>query len=204
MAETKWFKALSMIHLVAVLSLCFMASCLVSLTILLLPATCAVFAVGRELIEGRYNVYDGLLKAFWKEMSRYKKSLRFLPAWLLVVLQAAGIWAAQNMGLFYLQVVLLAGGAFLLTYMFYACAYIVFFDEGVRCEVVLVKMFRRIGILASLFCLMVLVLVFFQLRFLPALALCGSFFLLVVEAVIYTTLKADLEQEEGAEGQQEK
>lgn len=200
MAETKWFKVLSMIHLIAILSLCFMGSCLISLTILFLPATCAVFAVGRELIEGRYNVYDGLIGIFWKEMFRYKKSLRFLPVWLLLILQTVGIWAAQNMGLFYLQVILLAGGAFLLTYLFYVCSYIVFCDEGVRCEVVLVKMFRHIGILLSLFCLMVLVMVFFQLRFLPVLALCGSFFLLVVEAVIYTTLKAELEKEEGAEG----
>ena len=135
MAETKWFKVLSMIHLVVILSLCFWGSCLISLTILLLPATCAVFAVGRELIEGRYNVYDGLVKAFLWEMSKYKKSLRFLPVWLLVILQAAGIWAAQNMGLFYLQVILLAGGAFLLTYLFYACAYIVFCDENIAPDI---------------------------------------------------------------------
>lgn len=189
MTETKWLKVLSMIHLVAVLSICFFCVCLFSLTILLPPALCAVFAVGKELIENKYNVFDGLFKKFWKQMLALKNSLRFLPLWLLSALQVVGIWASQNMGLFVLQVILLVCGAFLLTYLLYSCAYVVFLDENVRCEEVFVRMFSRVGILVSLFCLMVLAMVFFQPRFLPVLFLGGSFPLLVIEAAIYVTVK---------------
>lgn len=196
MTETKWFKVLSMVHLVVVLSICFFSVCLLSLTILFPTALCAVFAVGKDLIENKYNVYDGLLKRFWKEMLAYQKSLRFLPVWLLSALQAAGIWASQNMGLFFLQVILLVCGAFLLTYLLYSCAYVVFLDGNIRCEEVFVRMFRRAGVLVSLFCLMVLAMVFFQLRFLPVLFLGGSFPLLVIEAAIYVTVKEELEESE--------
>lgn len=196
MTETKWFKVLSMVHLVVVLSICFFSVCLLSLTILFPTALCAVFAVGKDLIENKYNVYDGLLKRFWKEMLAYQKSLRFLPVWLLSALQATGIWASQNMGLFFLQVILLVCGAFLLTYLLYSCAYVVFLDGNIRCEEVFVRMFRRAGVLVSLFCLMVLAMVFFQLRFLPVLFLGGSFPLLVIEAAIYVTVKEELEESE--------
>lgn len=199
MTETKWFKALSLIHLVVVLSICFCSACLLSVTILLPPALCAVFSVGHELIEHKYNVYDGLISKFLKEMKKNLKSLRFLPVWLLVLLQAAGIWAAQSMGNFFLQVILLVCGAFLLTFLCYSCAYVVFMVDGIRCEEVLIKMFGRVSILISIFCLMVLIMVFFSLRFLPVLFLVGSFPLLVIEAAVYLTVKEDLEKQEALE-----
>lgn len=198
MTETKWFKALSFLHLVVILSLCFFGICTVTLTVLAVPALCAAFAVGRDLIEHRFNVYEGLVKRFFGELKQYRRSMRFFPVWLLVLLQSVGIIAAQSMNRFLLQVILLVFGAFLLTYLCYACAYIVFIDAGIRCEEVLIRMFGQVKILFSLFCMMILVLVFFQLRFLPVLLIGGALLLLAVEAVIYITLKQELEEKEQA------
>ena len=196
MTETKWFKIVSFLHLTVMLSICFCAVTLLSLTILLIPAVCAAFAVGRDLIEKRFNVYEGVCRRFFQELKHYLRGLRFLPVWLLVLLQLTGIAAAQNLRLFWLQIGLLVCAAILMTYLFYACAYMVFLASDIRCEEVLVRMFRQVKIVFSLFCLMILLLVFFQLRFLPMLLIFGAILLLIIEAVIYLTLKEELEEAE--------
>lgn len=188
MTETKWFKILSFLHLTVVLSLCFGVVCTVTLSMAVVPAICAAFSIGKDLLEKKYDVYEGLIRRFVKELRKYGKSMRYLPVWLLVLLQAAGIMAAGTMGNFLLQTGLLVSGAFLLVYLFYACFYMVFIDGDMRCEEVFVRMFGQIKIVISLFCLMILILCFFQLRFIPVLFLCGSLLILVIEAVLSTTL----------------
>lgn len=196
MRETKLFKILSFIHLTVVLSMCFFGVSIVSLTILMIPALCAAFAVGRDLIENKFNVYDGLVKKFFVELKNYLKALRFLPVWLMILLQAAGIAAAAYMQSFWLQIVILVMAALLLTYLYYACAYMVFLPSPIRYEEILIRMFGNVKILFSLFCLSVLLLIFFQLRFLPVLFFFGAVLILIIEAVIYLTIKDELENKE--------
>lgn len=193
MKETKWFKLLSFIHLAVVLSICFFGISIITLTVLMIPALCAAFAVGRDLMENKFNVYDGLVKKFFCELKNNIKALRYLPVWLIILLQTAGIAAAGYIQSFWLQTGILVIASLLLTYLFYACAYMVFISPAIRCEEVLVRMSGNVKILFSLLCLSVLFLMFFQLKFIPFLLLFGGVFILIIEAVIYLTLKKELE-----------
>lgn len=186
--ETKLQKVLAMIHLVFFLSFVTFGMITVSASVLFLPSVCAAFAIGRDLIEGKYNVYDGLVKGFFRELLHYKASLRFFPAQLILVLQILSMKAAGTFGGFYFQILLLVIAAFLLTFLLYACAFLVLVEERMRVEEIVVRMFRRIGCLVSLFTLMILLLLFADARLFVIVLAAGALVLLAAEACIYHSL----------------
>lgn len=189
MKESKLQLVLSYIHLVFVLSLVFFGTTYLTGSILFIPGLCAAFAIGKDLLEGKFNVYDGLIKRFFHELKRFGKSLRFFPVQVIIALQFAGIIVSKSMQNFYLQVIMLVIAALLLTYLSYACAYLVFKDEKMKAEEVLILMFQHVGMVISLFILMLLLLVFFRLQMLAVALAAGALVVLVVEAAIYYTIK---------------
>lgn len=191
MIETKWYKALSFLHLIVVLSLVFFGTTLCSGTLLFLPSLCGAFSIGRDLLEGRFNVYDGLVKRFYKELFHYRKIMRYFPAQIILVLQLVGILVFREQLSFFMRSGMLAIGALMLTIMCYICGYAVFLKENIRCEEVVIKMFMQVGILISLFALMILILLFFRLKAVPVLLLAGALPVLAVEACIYYTVKKE-------------
>lgn len=199
MKETKLQKILAFVHLIFILSLVTFTTIAVSLSVLLLPSLCGAFAIGRDLIEGRYNVYDGLLKKFFKELFHYKSALRFFPAQLIWLLQLGSMKAAGVLGGFFFQVILLVIAAFLLTFLLYTCVYLVLLDEKMRVEEIVIRMFKQVGCLISLFSLTVLVLLFANGRMLPAALTAGALLLLAVEACIYHSVHNELDQQKEGE-----
>lgn len=189
MKETGLQKALAFIHLIFILSLTAFLTIAVSGTILLLPSICAAFAIGRDLLEGKFNVYDGLIKRFYKELWNYRQALRFFPAQLILYLQLFSLAVFAGDGSFTFRVVLIVIAALLLTFIFYACAYMIFIDEAIRCEVVVVKMMMQVGIFISLFILMLLLLLFISTKAALLLFVAGALILLLIEACIYYTIK---------------
>ncbi|MEN8904834.1 MAG: hypothetical protein ABF289_02630 [Clostridiales bacterium] len=186
--ETKMYKILSFVHLIFITSIFLVIITIVSCGILFLPALTSVFYLGKELMFGNYNVFDGIFKILFKKLKYYIYMLRFLPVGVLFVLQCLGIYIAALQGMYILQVFLLSTGAFLLVYHFYICGYEVFIGKEYTWFQVILTMFYKISYFLTLWILAILAIVFFQLSSIKYLLITSGIIVLAIEIVIFLAL----------------
>ncbi|MHB8128794.1 MAG: hypothetical protein ACYDEX_07340 [Mobilitalea sp.] len=190
MKETKLYRTLSLVHLIFVTSFFLGITTIASGGILLLPALTAVFYVGRDLLFGRYNVHDGLLKRLISEVRHHMRMLRFLPAEILFVMQCVGIYVASLQKMQLLQILLLAAAAFLLVFLNYVCCFEVFFGGSYTWISVIIAMFYKVSYLFSLWILAILGILFMQPNAIKYLFVAGSAIVLSIEIIIFLALMA--------------
>ena len=147
----------SAVHLIAVLSVIAFGTAYITLGILAIPAMTAAFSVGREVILKRFDVYDSLTKRFFREVRQSMDMMRYFPVQLLIILQAAGAFAAGRIGIKILVYLLIASSAFLVTFLMYVITCHVFFGKDVPLIRTAVAMFYRPVYLISVWAAMVLV-----------------------------------------------
>ena len=87
---------MSAIHLIVVLSIVCFGTIILSLGILLIPALTSAFIVGKDVIYKRYDVYDGLVKRFFSGLASEMRMMRYFPLQLIIIIQLAGIYAAEK------------------------------------------------------------------------------------------------------------
>lgn len=193
---------LSMVHLVFVLSIfCFAASYL-TLSILALPALTSAFRTGRDVLYREYDVYDSVVKTFFRNMKAEMRMMKYFPLQLFIILQAAGMYAVNRVGMQILLVPMLICTAVLLTVIVYIITYHVFVTELPQITEVVIVMFYRIQYLTIIWMLMLLVTMFFGMKLMIFFLFVGALALFAVEAVAFLgimsfrKLKGDLTEEE--------
>lgn len=199
MNESKLYKVLSFVHLVFILSIVFFTTSTLTLSFLFIPSLSAAFAIGRDLLLNKFNIYDGLVKRFFKELGKYKKTLKHFPIQILFILELIGLLSVIKLELFWMKIILIIIMSLLMTFIMYLCGFIVFLDENISYEEVFIRMFYKIEILISLFVLNILLIVLFSIKLLFLFFIAGALVILAIEAGIYYTIYKEVEKKEGEE-----
>ena len=176
------------VHLIAVLSVLTFGTIYLTLGILALPALTSAFEIGREVIYRRFSVYGSLTKSFIGGVRKHMDMMRFFPLQLIVILQAAGIYAANRTGMTVLTYPLTAGAAFVLTLMIYAAGYRVFCPDRADAVTIAVAMFYKPMYMLAVWVLMILAEVLAGVKLMAAMLIIGAIFLLAAEAVVFLGL----------------
>ena len=182
--ESLLYKILSAIHIVFFTSILCFGLIFLSGTILLIPALCAAFKIGKEVLSKKIDITDSTIKTYLVEFKNAIGTLRFLPLNLILLLNVAGMWySGLNENLTY-YVICLMITAFLLTYCLYIAGYRCFVDEKFKLMDVAFAMLFKPMFLIPLFAAMVLLTFYFGAIPAIILFLMGTFFLFALEVAI--------------------
>lgn len=176
---------MSAIHLIVVLSIVCFGTIFLSLGILLIPALTSAFIVGKDVIYKRYDVYDGLIKRFFKGLTSEIGMMRYFPLQLIILIQLAGMYAAEKVGMNFLMYLMIACISFVLTLIVYVVAYHVFYSEKPTVTEVLIAMFYRVHFFLLVWVAMLLVTTLFRVKLMGVFVLVGTIALLLVETVAF-------------------
>lgn len=176
---------MSAIHLIVVLSIVCFGTIFLSLGILLIPALTSAFIVGKDVIYKRYDVYDGLIKRFFKGLTSEIGMMRYFPLQLIILIQLAGMYAAEKVGMDFLMYLMIACISFVLTLIVYVVAYHVFYSEKPTVTEVLIAMFYRVHFFLLVWVAMLLVTTLFSVKLMGVFVLVGTIALLLVETVAF-------------------
>lgn len=176
---------MSAIHLIVVLSIVCFGTIFLSLGILLIPALTSAFIVGEDVIYKRYDVYDGLIKRFFKGLTSEIGMMRYFPLQLIILIQLAGMYAAEKVGMDFLMYLMIACISFVLTLIVYVIAYHVFYSEKPTVTEVLIAMFYRVHFFLLVWVAMLLVTTLFSVKLMGVFVLVGTIALLLVETVAF-------------------
>lgn len=176
---------MSAIHLIVVLSIVCFGTIFLSLGILLIPALTSAFIVGKDVIYKRYDVYDGLIKRFFKGLTSEIGMMRYFPLQLIILIQLAGMYAAEKVGMNFLMYLMIACISFVLTLIVYVIAYHIFYSEKPTVTEVLIAMFYRVHFFLLVWVAMLLVTTLFSVKLMGIFVLVGTIALLLVETVAF-------------------
>ena len=193
---------MSAIHLIVVLSIVCFGTIILSLGILLIPALTSAFIVGKDVIYKRYDVYDGLIKRFFKGLVSEIGMMRYFPLQLIIIIQIAGMYAAEKVGMGFLIYLMVACISFVLTLIVYVITYHIFYNPKPEVTEVLIAMFYRVHFFLLVWVAMLLITTLFSVKLMGVFVLVGTIAVLLVETVSFLgilgfkNLKKDLTDEE--------
>ena len=176
---------MALIHLTFVLSLVCFGTVFLTLGILAIPAWTAAFSIGKDVIYRRFDINDGLVKRFFSEMRSEMRMMKYFPLQLLIMMQAAGIYAAERTGMTFLMYPMLICVAFCLTLIVYIIACHIFYQENPSIINVIITMLYRIQYFLIVWILMLLAVLFFGTVMMGVLLIAGTILLLAVEVVTF-------------------
>lgn len=183
-----FYKILSAIHVVFFTSiLCFGVICL-SGTLLLLPALGAVFRVGKDFLYDELDVTNSIVALFFRYLKQALHLERFFPVSLMVLLNLLGIWAGTRMEKVLYSLACMVILALLLTLALYIAGYDTFAGEARSVADVVVAMFLKPLSVVTILIVMILCIYFFSGTLAAILLFMGTFFLFVIEVVIFITM----------------
>lgn len=182
------YKILSAIHVVFFTSmLCFGITFLTG-SLLALPAFGAAFLIGKDWLYDELDITNSIVRSYFSYFKRMWRLMRFFPIGLLLLLNMVGIWAASKMNLLPYTVVCMAILSILCTIMLYIVGYAVFVAEDFKIYDVILAMFVKPLSIATIFLIMLLAVYFFSGTLAIILFFMGTFFLFVIEVVIFITM----------------
>ncbi len=193
---------MSAIHLVVVLSLVCFGTIILSLGILTIPALTSAFIVGKDVIYKQFDVYDGLVKRFFKGLASEMRMMRYFPLQLFIIVQLAGMYAAEKVGMEFLMYLMIACISFLLTLIVYVITYHIFYTPKPTITEVLVAMFYRVHFFLLVWVAMLLITALFGVKLMGVFLFVGTIAILLVETVAFLgiigfkNLKKELTDEE--------
>ncbi|MBQ5320010.1 MAG: hypothetical protein J6K17_13020 [Oscillospiraceae bacterium] len=193
---------MSAIHLIVVLSLVCFGTVILSMGILLIPALTSAFAVGKDVIYKRYDVYDGLIKRFFKGLVSEIGMMRYFPLQLIIIIQLAGMYAAEKVGMNFLMYLMVGCISFILTLIVYIVTYHIFYSSKPTVTDVLIAMFYRVHFFLLVWVAMLLITTLFSVKLMGVFLLIGTIVVLLVETVAFLgilgfkNLKKELTDEE--------
>lgn len=193
---------MSAIHLIVVLSIVCFGTIFLSLGILLIPALTSAFIVGKDVIYKQFDVYDGLVKRFFKGLASEMRMMRYFPLQLFIIIQLAGMYAAEKVGMELLMYLMIACISFLLALIVYVITYHIFYTPKPTITEVLVAMFYRVHFFLLVWVAMLLITALFGVKLMGVFILVGTIAILLVETVAFLgvigfkNLKKELTDEE--------
>lgn len=204
MNKTRFTPAVLMaaIHLIVVLSLACFGTMILTLGILAIPAMTSAFIIGKDVIYKRFDVHDGLLRRFFTEMFSEMKMMKYFPMQLLILMQLAGIYAAEKMNMQFLAYLMIACISFVLALIIYTITYHIFYKPYPTVTEVLIAMFYRVHYFTIVWIAMILLTIMFGVKMLGVMLLVGTAAILLIEVVAFLgiigfkKLKKELTDEE--------
>lgn len=200
--ESLFYKILSSIHIVLFTSVLCFGTIVFSGTLLTLPALGAAFLIGRDQIYGKLDISDSIIKTYFKYLKSTLKLMRFIPVNLVMYLNVVGMVIGVKSDNLVYSVICLALFSFLIVFMLYIAGYYTFISEKVGMVEVVFSMFIKPQFIIPVFIIVVLCAFFFSGTMAVILCLCGSFFLFVLEVIIflqmlyYRNMLGQLDEEE--------
>ncbi|MGN0637177.1 MAG: hypothetical protein ACI4J0_02300 [Huintestinicola sp.] len=190
------------IHLTVVLSAVCFGTIYLSLSILTIPALTAAFVIGKDVIYKQFDVHDGLLKRFFKELRASLGMMKYFPLQLLVLLQTAGMYGAEKTGLTYLSYPMLICISFVCALIVYVISFHVFYMPKPAVTTVIIAMMYRVHYFIIVWLLTLLVTVLFGIKLMGIFLIAGAVLILGTEVCAflgimgYKKLRKELTDEE--------
>lgn len=187
--ETLLYKILSVIHIILFTSIMTFATIYLSGSLLLIPAVAAAFRIGKTVMKKDMDVNSSIIREYCKGLKTSLKLIRFIPVNLLILLNIAGMLAAEGRISRAYSIVCLVLVAFLLVFSMYIAGYHVFVEDRVIISEVVLSIFIKPQYLIPVFILTVFFVIFFSVKLLAILLFVGSIFLYAAEVMIYLQLQ---------------
>lgn len=181
---------MAMIHLVFFLSICCFGTMYLTFGILAIPSLTSAFIIGKDVIFKRFDVNDGLVKRFFSEMTANLRMMKYFPIQLLIILQAAGIYASEKTGMTYLVYPMVACISFCGALIVFAVACRVFIETPMNITEIIIAMLYRVQYFLIIWVLMILCVILFGTIMLEIFFFAGTLLLLAVETVAFIDLLA--------------
>lgn len=183
--ENLLYKIMCGIHIVFFTSILCATVIVCSGTILFLPAIAALFPIGKDVLYKRINISDSIIKMYVRALKSKLRLVRYLPINLLFLLNYLGFSYAARMNLTILAIACIVLMALLLTLTLYIAGYDEFMEEKGDTVTALMAMFSQPQYLVPVYSITILFILFFNGYLALLIALCGSFFLIALEALVF-------------------
>ena len=177
--ENRIYKTLVGIHVVFFTSLLCFGITYLSGTLLMIPALCATFHIGKMIFYRKLDINDSIIKNYWIKFKEGMKMLKFLPFQFIIILNILSIIINKELGI--MSYFSMAIVAFLGVYLLYACEYYTFIDEQMGYTDVLIYMFYNPFYVVTLFILSLLGLLYMNIGILKWLLIIGSVIVFIIE-----------------------
>ncbi|MBP0954713.1 MAG: hypothetical protein J6M90_03595 [Oscillospiraceae bacterium] len=155
-----FYNVLGAVHVVFWLSLLAFGVIYLSLGILLLPVLTSVFTIGKEIIFRQYDITDSVFKRFFGGVKNNMSMLRYFPLQILLILEGAGLYAANMTGMKVIAYFCTALMSLMLTYIIYTALCKVHFEQKCDAVTVAVIMVYSLPFMISVWLVMTLVCLF--------------------------------------------
>lgn len=199
--KVPFYKILSAIHVVFFTSILCFGGIFITGSLLLFPLLGASFRIGRDVLYDDLDVTGSIVGLFFRYLREALHLMKFLPVSLILILNMLGIWASARLGSVWNSLVCMVILAFLTVFALYTAGYDTFVGGKFTLADVAVAMFLKPLSVVSLLILMILCIYFFNSTIGVILLFSGTFFLFVLEVVIFVTMLYYLKITEQLDGE---
>lgn len=182
------YKILSAIHIVFFTSMLCFGLIFVSGSILLLPSLGAAFKIGKDFLYDELDITNSVIASFFRYLRQSLRLLRHFGVNIVLLLNLAGMIGAARLNSLPLSVATLAIFSLLLTLSLFMVGYFVFVEEKFSTEEVMAAMLLKPLQAVTVMAVMVLCSYFFSGVLAAVLFFAGTFFLFVLEVVVFTSM----------------
>lgn len=186
--KVPFYKILSAIHVVFFTSILCFGTVFVTGTLLMIPALAAAFKIGKAVLYDELDITNSIVLMYFRYLKESLRLERFVPVNLIMILNMAGMWAAAGMENTPFLIICLVMLAMLLTVSLYIAGYDTFVDHQFQLADVGVSMFIKPLSVITVLIVMILCIYFFSGVLATVLIFTGTFFLFVLEVVIFVTM----------------
>lgn len=171
------------LHIIFWLSLCFFGTVYLSFGILLIPALCSLFGMGKELLTREFDITDNIFKRFFSGIGESISMMRYFPFILIIALEAVGMTAAARTGLTAIAYICPAMIGLILTFLIYLCLYRTHLNEKTDIIGTFMIMVVSLPHMITIWLAMTLCVIFFGSVFMVISALAGALVMLLIQGV---------------------
>lgn len=188
MKKIPLYQILCAVHVVFFTSILCFGIVFLTGTLLALPAVAAAFLIGKDWLYDEFDINSSVVKTYFRYFRESLYLLRFIPVSLAMILNLAGIFAAIALQSFAYAAGCMAIFSLLATVIFYIAGYYAFVASRFYLLDAIVAMFLKPLSVVTIMIIMVLCTYFFSGTIALVLLLMGTFFLFVIEVVIFITM----------------
>lgn len=188
MKKIPFYKILSAVHIVFFTSILCFGIIFLTGTLFLIPALGAAFRIGKMVLYDELDITNSIVRMYFRSVKESLHLEKYVPVNLLMLLNMVGMWAAIRMDAIIYFVICMVILAMLLTLSLYIAGYDTFVGQQFLLEDVGAAMFQKPLSVAAVLIVMILCIYFFS-GMLAAILICmGTFFLFVLEVVIFVAM----------------
>lgn len=173
----------NVIHVIFWLSIVFFGTVYLSLGILLVPALCSLFSIGKEVLYKEFDITDNIFRRFFTGIGENIRMMKYFPFVLIIALEAVGIKAAAAAGIQIIAYICPAITGFLLTFLIYLCLCRIYYKPDTDMISAFIIMICSLPHMFAIWVLMTLCVIFFGVVFMAVSILVGAAVMLLIQGV---------------------